>query len=452
MAGFKTLLFGAENRIARRLVVLIIAFSSGVTLLISAVQLAFEYRELRSGMDRTLDGVEIFVPGLSGNLWNFDDGQIRLSLDALKRLPTVDRVSLATPDQAQRWAAGEGSSPHVVTRTYTLRQRVRGVETEIGTLAVAASLDVIYRQVAASALTIVVGNGLKTFLVALFMVFLFRRLVTSRLEELARKAAGMGAQLLPAESGRAAPRSAPAHLDELEAVDWVMDNTSGELKRAEGLVRASLREKETLLREIHHRVKNNLQIISSLLHFHARKVKDAENVAVFQEGRDRLKSMILVHEKLYRSPSLSRIEFGGYAQALAAEIGASYRDSVSRVTLDVQSGAVHVPIEVALPLGMLLSELLTNAYKYAFPGERRGSLRVSIEETPEKLRMVVADDGVGLPPVVSTVAPAGFGMQLVANLAEQLSGEVRYRRGTGLRVEIAVPLAPADSAADARAA
>ena len=213
-----------------------------------------------------------------------------------------------------------------------------------------------------------------------------------------------------------------------------------ERKRAEAALEASVTEKETLLREIHHRVKNNLQIISSLLHFQSRKVKSPENLAVFQEGRDRLKSMILVHEKLYQSRDLSRIEFGDYARALIEEIGASYRGSAKAMTLKVQAAAVYLPIETALPLGMLLSELATNVYKYAHPDGRGGELRVTVAGADGQLRLTVADDGGGLPESVNPEAPESFGMQLVANLAAQLDGTVRYERGAGLRVVVGVPM------------
>jgi signal transduction histidine kinase len=249
MTRLKILLFGNENKIARRLIVLVIAFSSVITLLISAVQLAFEYTELRGGMERTLDGVVIFVPSLSGSVWNFDEQQIRLTLDALKQLPTVDQVAVSTPDKDKSWTSGKGLSPHVVTRAYTLRQRVRGADTEIGTLTIVASLDVIYRQLAASALRIILSNGFKTFLVALFMVVLLRRLVTSRLEKLAHKVGALGPMLSPMEDSRHKPRTIPAHLDELDAVDWTLDDTTNDLTRAQVALRELNAELELRVEE-----------------------------------------------------------------------------------------------------------------------------------------------------------------------------------------------------------
>jgi len=249
MTGLKTVLFGNGDRIARRLIVLIVAFSAAITLLISVVQLVFEYRELRRDMDRALDGVGIFVPSLSGSVWNFDEAQIQLTLDALNHLPNFERISVATPDGKKRWASGAASSAQTVARTYSLRQRLRGVETEIGTLEVVASLDAIYRQAAASALSIVVGNGLMIFFVALFLLFLFRRLVTARLERLAHKVSAIGPKLFSAEEARRQPQSIPARLDELDAVDWTLDNTSNELQRAHEEIRKLNAQLEARVKE-----------------------------------------------------------------------------------------------------------------------------------------------------------------------------------------------------------
>lgn len=237
MTRLKTLLLGRKNRIARRLIVLVIAFSSAITLVISAVQLVFEYRELRGGMDRSLDGASIFVPSLSDSVWNFDEGQIRLALGALQQLPNIEQVVVSMADKDQRWAIGQSASEHVITRTYSLSQLVRGKATEIGTLKVVASLDSIYRRVAAHALAIVLSNALKTFLVALFMVVLLHRVVTSRLERLAHKVSEIGPRLFRMESVQNRSRSTPAHLDELDTVDWILDVTTEELMSAEKRLR-----------------------------------------------------------------------------------------------------------------------------------------------------------------------------------------------------------------------
>ena len=185
--------------------------------------------------------------------------------------------------------------------------------------------------------------------------------------------------------------------------------------------------------------RSNLQIISSLLNFQARKAKSTEGASVFREGQERLKSMILVHEKLYRAESLAQIEFGDYLRSLATQLRDAYRTRRGKVILQLEVAPLHLPIEVALPCGMLLTELLTNAYKYAFPGERTGTLRVELQAQENQFRLVVQDDGVGLPEGMDPQSPEGFGLRLVANLAGQLGAELHFERGVGLGIFVVVP-------------
>lgn len=212
-----------------------------------------------------------------------------------------------------------------------------------------------------------------------------------------------------------------------------------ERKLAHQETERSLDEKETLLREIHHRVKNNLQIISSLLHFQAKRASDPKDIAVFQEGRDRLRSMILVHEGLYRSRDLSHVDFCGYIRGLVNELSTSYAVARERVTIDLDLHGGDVEIDRALPLGMITNELLTNAFKYAFPDGRRGRVGVHVISNDEGLRLTVSDDGVGVPEGVSLEQPTSFGWQLVRNLAGQLGAEVAHVRSPGTTVVVSVP-------------
>ncbi|OHC71512.1 MAG: hypothetical protein A3H93_20435 [Rhodocyclales bacterium RIFCSPLOWO2_02_FULL_63_24] len=230
MANFRNLVFGERNRIGRRLIVLIIAFSSLITLCISAIQLTLEYRELRSSVDRVLDGIEIHLPSVAGSVWDFDEKQIQLTLGGLEQLPHVERVSIATANGRPRWVAGKIMSSQVEKRSYVLRYMDRGKEVEIGTLEAVASLDAIYRQIVARAITIVSSNALKTFFVALFMMLLFRRLVTKRLDQLANKVTTLVPETLSLpQLAEAASHVIPDHLDELDTVDWTLDHTAEKL-------------------------------------------------------------------------------------------------------------------------------------------------------------------------------------------------------------------------------
>lgn len=216
-----------------------------------------------------------------------------------------------------------------------------------------------------------------------------------------------------------------------------------ERRKAVEALRDSLREKETLLREVHHRVKNNLQIIASLLHFQAKQVKHPDDLAAFADGRNRLKSMILVHEKLYQSPDLSRVDLGNYLRALVRDLHHSYLNSGGSLDIRVAIEPIALPIESALPCGMIVCELLTNAFKYAFPEGRRGTVTVSLDASKGLIRLCVNDDGIGLPATFDADKATSFGWQLVRNLIAQLGGTASIGRHEGTKVEVTFPPPPA---------
>jgi PAS domain S-box-containing protein len=192
-------------------------------------------------------------------------------------------------------------------------------------------------------------------------------------------------------------------------------------------VRASLREKELLLKEIHHRVKNNLQIVSTLLDLQSGFTADRAALALFAESRGRVRSMALVHERLYKSHDVARVDFADYARQLAEDLFRAYRASDEDVRLDVTVTAPPLPLDVAIPCGLLLNELMSNCFKHAFAGGRAGGLRVSLRAEGGARELVVADDGPGLPPGFDFRNGTSFGLQLVCTLVEQLNGTIEVR-------------------------
>lgn len=231
----------------------------------------------------------------------------------------------------------------------------------------------------------------------------------------------------------------------LRSAGTVQDITDRVL--AEERLRRSLSEKETLLREIHHRVKNNLQIIASLLYFQSKKVAAPEDGRIFLEGRDRLRAMILVHETLYQEHDLSRIAFAGYVRSLVVQLAESVGAAKQgvRVTV-VASGDLKLTVDLAVPCGMLLTELVINAFKYAYPGGAGGEVRVHLASAGDLVEVTVADDGVGLPADFDPARTSSFGWQLIRTLVEQLGGtfEIAEGPGTTVRVSFALPAPTAD--------
>jgi two-component system, sensor histidine kinase PdtaS len=225
-------------------------------------------------------------------------------------------------------------------------------------------------------------------------------------------------------------------LDDLGAEKALLEKTQSEVLRSEQTVRASLREKEVLLKEIHHRVKNNLQVISSLLNLQARYLADPTARAIFSQSQNRVQSIALVHERLYESADLSHVDFAKYVVVLLDNIFDTYGATNRGIGKIVDVVDVHLTVDVAIPCGLIVNEVVTNALKHAFPDGRPGTVRVSLTEGPEEiLELTVKDDGVGIPPGIDPRNTVSLGLDLVTTFAEQLNAEVDIGRegGTSFR-------------------
>jgi PAS domain S-box-containing protein len=204
-----------------------------------------------------------------------------------------------------------------------------------------------------------------------------------------------------------------------------------ERKLAEKRLRASLHEKDVLLKEVHHRVKNNLQVVTSMLNLQSMKTTDPAVLEMFKESQDRVRSMALIHEKLYKSDDLSRISFNEYVRNLTAYLAQSYGVNPETVRLDIDSGDILLSIDRAIPCGLIVNELVSNALKYAFPGDRAGNITVSMHREGGEYTLTVGDDGVGLPSHVDYRNTASLGLQLVNLLVTQLDGDLTMNAENG---------------------
>ncbi len=198
----------------------------------------------------------------------------------------------------------------------------------------------------------------------------------------------------------------------------------------------SLREKEQLLREIHHRVKNNLQIISSLLSLQTYNVKDKKFLTLIRESRNRIKSMALVHEMLYSTSDLSEVKLKDYIKTLCESIYESYRRPKMVITFEYNINKhAHFDIDKMIPLGLILNEIISNSLKHAFL-KNTGSICISLKSTKNKHPLTVKDDGKGLPEGFNVKKHANLGMQLIYMLAEQLNAKVSLDRKKGTSYKI----------------
>ncbi len=209
-----------------------------------------------------------------------------------------------------------------------------------------------------------------------------------------------------------------------------------EHREAHEKIKASLRAKEVLLSELHHRVKNNLQVIASLLNMQSRQVEDAQVAELFRESRNRVRSMALTHEQLYQAEDLARIDFARYLRALGASLFRSYGADPRAVKLEVDTGEIAIPLDLAIPCGLIVTELISNCLKHAFPGGR-GEIRVGLCTDDEgQLTLAVGDNGVGLPAGLDPQASETLGLRLVTSLADQIGGEIALDRSAGTQVRI----------------
>jgi PAS domain S-box-containing protein len=208
-------------------------------------------------------------------------------------------------------------------------------------------------------------------------------------------------------------------------------------KQADERLRASLLEKEVLLKEIHHRVKNNLQVVSSLLNLQSRGMTDPALLDLLRDSQNRIKTMALVHEKLYRSPDLARIDFAEYARSLAGQLLRTYAAHAEMVALRVEADDCWLDVDTAVPCGLILNVLVSNALKHAFSEGRAGRLDVTVRQAGAgRVTLRVDDDGAGFPPGVDFRQSPSLGLQLVNTLVDQIGGTLQLESGAGTHIVI----------------
>jgi PAS domain S-box-containing protein len=204
-------------------------------------------------------------------------------------------------------------------------------------------------------------------------------------------------------------------------------------KLAETKIQISLREKEILLQEVHHRVKNNLQVISSLLDLQSQEIEEQATLELFQESQNRVKSMALVHEKLYQSEDFARINFAEYTESLTSYLFKAYDLMAGNITLELNiDNEATLAIDTAIPCGLIINELVSNALKYAFRDRQSGTVKLTLYCEPDNyLTLIIQDDGVGFPQMWDIKSAKTLGIQLVKILTKQLKGTIELDKSQG---------------------
>jgi len=212
-------------------------------------------------------------------------------------------------------------------------------------------------------------------------------------------------------------------------------------KQKEQRIQAALEEKDLLLGEIHHRVKNNLQIVHSLLDLQSTRIEDPAVLDMLMDSQNRVRSMALIHQTLYQSKDFAKVDFGGFLEALVPTLVASYGVDTGNINLRIEVDQVFLPINAAIPCGLIINELITNALKHAFPDGRGGSVVVSIAHQPnDRVTLVVSDDGVGIPDALVIEKSDTLGLSLVTLLSKQLNGQLAIKRKNPTEFSLNFPI------------
>ncbi len=347
----------------------------------------------------------------------------------------------ATPDEAEQFLEGrldkkfedELLPPLTALGNRAATEFTRGIRSTQRAMAVADQRRSVMTMIAAAG--------------AVLLGLAASRSIARNLGELEKAAKEMG-------QGRLKTRVAIRSRDEFGALATSLNRMAADLeertvsisrhKEAESRLLVSLREKELLLKEVHHRVKNNLQVICSLLNLQARTLRDPEAIRLFQESQSRIRSMALIHEQLYRSEDLARIEFRSYVEQLVSHVKHTLGSS-SRVEICPEVEPVPLPLDIALPCGMIIHELLSNAIEHAFPGGRSGTVRVAFGRAAGGYRLEVADDGVGMARAPAGANETSLGTKVVQALARQLHGNLDVFSDGGTTVTLRFGGCPGES-------
>ena len=206
------------------------------------------------------------------------------------------------------------------------------------------------------------------------------------------------------------------------------------------LLEQSLKEKEMLLKEVYHRVKNNLQVVSSLINLQAATIVNKETIGLLKQSADRIKSMALLHEKLYQSKDLSRIDFNEYIHCLVEHLMFGYGIGPDRVKVSINIVNIFLDVDSAIPCGLIFNEVLSNALKHAFPNGREGEITVCFTQGLDEFSLLISDNGIGLPADWELKKSTCLGLELVSELTRQLMGQMALKKVNGTAFAIHFPV------------
>ncbi len=207
---------------------------------------------------------------------------------------------------------------------------------------------------------------------------------------------------------------------------------------AEQQLKTSLHEKEVMLKEIHHRVKNNLQVISSLLDLQSMSFSDPLIKLAFHDSQNRVRTMAIIHERIYNSPDLANVDLKVFVDELVPFLSTSYRERIKNIKIVKQLDNALLQLDSAIPFGLIINEVLTNVFKHAFPEGREGTVNIMLKNIDGTISLSIKDDGIGLPEGLNPETTSTLGYQLITALASQVEGELKINSKNGTEVSLII--------------
>jgi two-component sensor histidine kinase len=215
-----------------------------------------------------------------------------------------------------------------------------------------------------------------------------------------------------------------------------LEEKNSQINKQNLIIEESLHQKEVLLKEIHHRVKNNLQLVSGLMQLQGNQSKDEKIKAIMDEGQNRIRSMSLIHQQLYESENLDKINFKEYVKVLIQDISIMLQSEINNISIDLDAPDFHLNIDTAVPLGLILNELIMNAFKHAFSENDSGQIRIEVLQNEKEFELKVIDNGKGLPEGFNMNSSNSLGVKLVKGLSRQIGGSCTFNSHNGTTATI----------------
>ncbi len=442
----------AKKSIGRQGLTIILGISIVLLGLSSAIILPFEYsRRMRLIQQEIENIVQAQLPGLEEGVWNYDTRLVDAMVDGLAIYPYMIDIAVidaAGPVISSRSRFNERYRPktdETYSHSYSLFHREEEANPVIiGWLHFNIDSDRILNDVF-SQITATLAFQLAFIIIqSLLVLIVFSRLITRHLGTIARHVTAYrqegGSHILRLER-KERPDELGVLVDALNSLHASLEEALAAERAIKENLEHSLEEKKVLLQEIYHRTKNNMQLIAALLDIQAMALEDGPAKEMLGEMTGRIMSMALVHQKLYESQDLSRLDIGEYVKDLIAGIQLNEGVDTARIQFEVVVlHEVILVLDVAIPLGLAINELVTNAIKHAFPGDREGTISIYMNpgKNAEELEVTVKDNGVGFPDRFNLNHDSKLGLQTVINLIEQLYGSVYFHNDGGVRCTMTI--------------